>query len=477
MIEKLLPFQRRFLKRALADDVKIAILSVGRGNGKSALVAHLICNLLVPGQPMFRSGKESVMVSGSIEQSRTSFLPARNWLEEHHPGAFSFTDSARALGIRHKDTNTRLRVASSNSKTLFGLGANEPFLFLEECGTWEPRGGTAVWDAIETSLGKNSECRVLCVGTIAPSGPGYWYGDLIAEGTQPGIYVDCIQGDKKTWSKWPTIQKANPVLSKFKDGRTQLLRERDKALKDSRLEARFKSFRLNLPTRDESEVLLSLDDVKIACRRPTPPREGKFICGIDLGGGRSWSASVGCWQNGRVEVLASCPGVPSVEKQEERDRVGPGVYQRLVAGGQLRVATGLRVQPPSQLIEFVLSEWGRPSQVVCDRFRLNEMQDCGYNLNFQPRVSRWSEASQDIRDLRRLVLDGPFSIAENSRDLIMASLATTEIRSDDQGNFRISKTSFRSRDDISAAWVLAAGGWARAGSVPKSPGIKVHLVG
>ena len=38
---QLMPWQRRFVRKAFADDVQTAALSVARGNGKSTLVAGL----------------------------------------------------------------------------------------------------------------------------------------------------------------------------------------------------------------------------------------------------------------------------------------------------------------------------------------------------------------------------------------------------------------------------------------------------
>ena len=43
--------------------------------------------------------------------------------------------------------------------------------------------------------------------------------------------------------------------------------------------------------------------------------------------------------------------------------------------GALEVAEGLRVQPPAQLVEAIIRKWGRPRVIVCDRFRLADLQD------------------------------------------------------------------------------------------------------
>ena len=45
------------------------------------------------------------------------------------------------------------------------------------------------------------------------------------------------------------------------------------------------------------------------------------------------------------------------------------------AEGRLAVAEGLRVQPASALWESVREHWGAPVKIVCDRFRIGELQD------------------------------------------------------------------------------------------------------
>ena len=62
--------------------------------------------------------------------------------------------------------------------------------------------------------------------------------------------------------------------------RATLLRERDDALSDTRLAARFKSFRVNLPAKDENTTLLTVDDWRLVLNRPVPPREGQPLVSL-----------------------------------------------------------------------------------------------------------------------------------------------------------------------------------------------------
>ena len=184
------------------------------------------------------------------------------------------------------------------------------------------------------------------------------------------------------------------------------------------------------------------------------------MVGIDLGGGRAWSAAVALWPSGRCEAVAVAPGIPSVADQEKRDLVQPGTYQKLVDAGVLLLATGLRVPTVAQLVRVALDSWGAPAGFTCDRFRLHELQDASEGRwPIEPRVARWSEASTDIRELRRLALDGNLSVDERSRPLLAWSIASAAVENDDSGNCRMIKRGSNNlgRDDVAAALVLAAG--------------------
>ena len=273
------------------------------------------------------------------------------------------------------------------------------------------------------------------IGTLAPATGGWWH-DLIAAGSTGSTHVTVLQGDAATWDQWSTIRKANPLTAISPEFRAKLCEERDKARADSRLKARFLSFRLNVPSQDESTVLLTTDDWQRVCARPVPEREARPVVGVDLGGGRAWSAAVALWRSGRCEAVAIAPGVPSMEGQETRDRVPRGTYARLFHGGRLTVAGGLRVPSPRSLVDRIMP-W-RPSAVVCDRFRLAELQDAaGGRVRILPRVSRWSECAFDVRALRKVAADGPLAVEPESRGLLAASLAAAAVKNDDQGNTRL----------------------------------------
>ena len=455
------PFQRRFIRAATAPGIDTAALSLPRGNGKSWLAGHLITRALTPGDPLHVPGGECVIVAASLEQGRICYRFARDVLEPR--GGYRFLDSNTRIGIVHKATNSRLRVVGSNAKGSFGF-VGVPLVIADEPGAYEVVGGQMMADAILTAQGKpGSPLRAIFIGTLAPAVAGWWH-DMIADGSNRSTVVHALQGDAERWDKWPVIRRCNPLISVSADFRRKLLEERDAARADTRLKARFLSYRLNVPSGDESTMLLTVDDWKRVCARPVPEPAGRPIVGVDLGAGRSWSAAVGVWRSGRMEAIAVAPGIPSLEEQEKRDRVPWGTYRKLALGGALRVADGLRVQPPAALVDAIRDTWGRVEVIFCDRFRLAELQDCVSGVPLVPRVTRWSEASEDIRATRKYAADGPLACAPESRGLLTASLAAAMVKNDDQGSVRLVKrgTNNTWRDDVGAALTLACGALSRA---------------
>ena len=206
-------------------------------------------------------------------------------------GGYRFIDSATRIGITHTKTFTKLRVLSSNGKTAMGI-VGCPLLVADEPGSWEVTGGTLMHDAITTAQGKpGSPMKVVYIGTLAPASSGWWH-DLVQRGTHGSVYVQSLQGQPEKWDQWQEIRRCNPLTAIDPDLRRKLLEERDEGRRDSRLKARFLSFRLNVPD-----------------------------------GGRKRAAS----HLGRSQT--DVPGSPGAERQAHRlDR--PWRWSRMVGGGR-----------------------------------------------------------------------------------------------------------------------------------------------
>ena len=330
-----------------------------------------------------------------------------------------------------------------------------------------------MFDALIEAQGKpGADFKLLLCGTLAPAAPNSWWPDLIAAGSDRTTHITSFAATQdeaeERWDDWRLIRRCNPLMFHFPKSRRHLLDLRDKARFDSRLKARFLSYRLNCPAVDKSTMLLTVQDFERCNVRELPPRVGQPCVGIDLGQGRAWTSAVAIWPSGRVEAVALAPGIPDVKAQEKRDRVPPGTYSRLVEQGSLIVASGRRVPEIATLMNHV-REWS-PRVILCDRFRHAEVLDSRPPAIVIPRVSRWSSSTEDITHLRRAAADGPLAIAPGSRPLIAASLSASRVQVDDAGNCRLRKSGQNTaRDDVSSALVLAAGEWSRRHRHEKPP--------
>ena len=328
-----------------------------------------------------------------------------------------------------------------------------------------------MFDALSTALGKpQSGLRLLFVGTQAPAGDGHWWTDLLSAGSSRSVHVTLFQGssDPDEWHKWPNIKRCNPLMIHFPESRSVLLEERDRARLDPRLRSRFMSYRLNVATKDETGVVITVSDWKRTLARDVPAREGQPVVGVDAGGSRAWSAATAVWPSGRCEAVALCPGLPSVRDQEKRDMAQPGAYARLVDQGSLIVAQGQRVPSLETLVDYVRG-WN-PRIIVCDRFRLAELLDTDPSCPVIPRIQRWSSATEDITSLRRAAADGPLCVPVGSRPLLQASLSVAQVATDDGGNCRLRKsTANASRDDVVQSLILAVGEWKRRLKLDAAP--------
>lgn len=474
----LLPFHAEWIKKSFHPDVQVGALSIPRGNAKTWLFGWLGACALTPGSPLWRQGIEVLGVSASFEQSRVMMNFLRESLEGNGE-LYRSLDSGQRLAMTHAATNSKMRILSSSGKRAMGLSQFHTIL-ADEPGSWESRGGTLMWDALRTSMGKLPEQRLLLIGTRAPADADGWWPGLLDGGSGIGTHIEVLTApDDEPWDAWATIRKVNPLVNVNENLRKTILRERDDARRNPSMRPAFEAYRLNRQIDVHQDVLLPADTWRRVEAREVPPREGRPILGLDLGGERSWSAAWALWPNGRSECYALCPGIPDLAEREKQDGMPRGLYRRLQDGGVLLVDEGLRVSRPQVLVNHLVSIGISPRFVLCDRFCLGALHDAvDGRWNIVPRVTRWSEATEDITGFRKLCEDGPLSIAEECRGLARVSLSQASVKGDDQGSLRLEKKRHgRSRDDVAVCATLAAGALVREMSRPARRPMRSVIVG
>ena len=447
-----------------------------RGIGKSSLSAEILSAHLDPAGPLHRAGAESVLLASSLDQARTIFHFLRQLCEGE---SFRWTDSGQRVSVTHRPSGARVRVASSDAKRAFGLGANTPIIVGDEPGAWAERGGALMFDALQTSGGK-SDTRLLLIGTRAPGADGGWWRSLLTEPADPGTYrqihdapIDA-EGEVVDWASWRTIRRALPLLDFNPHLRPKLEEELRRAKRSEDARRRFVTYRLNRPAAAVRSVLFTADQWRTVEGRPVPAAAGRPIVGLDVGSSRAWNTGAILWPSGRLAGLAVAPGLPGIEELEKRDGKRRGLYDEFRADGILTVDEGRRVVRVRALIDRVLAF--RPEVIVCDRFRLPAVLDAvAGRCRVIARVTRWSESTADIMATRRHALDGGLAVVPECRRIFRFTLAESTVEHDDSGNVRMVKgdTHNTHRDDLASAMVLACGAAARRRAPRK---VRLHVV-
>ena len=413
---------------------------------------------LTPGDPLFEPGVENILVSASRVQAEIVLEFARAKLGG--AGAYSWQKGGGA----HVASRTRVRVISSDSRRAMGLGANVRLIVCDEPGAWSPIQGRRLWDAILTSLGKRHS-QILVVGTLAPApltGPASWWPAFVAAGSGKGRHVALLQADPEKWTDFAEVLRVNPVATVNPHLRRTLEREHAAALLSERAARTFRQFRLNLPGDPvESQPLITTAEWSRICARVVPECEGKPLVGVDLGGSRSWSAAAAIWPSGRVESWALAPGVPSLADQEHEDQVPTDTYLELARSGGLSVDAGQHVPHVDRLLARVWS-W-EPAAIVCDSYRAADLsQAVGGRVRIIERAKAGAESTSNVQALRSRLLDSSAGVTLESRALLAAAFAQTNLTVETSGETRVTKMrARRSRDDSAAALLLAAGEMAR----------------
>ena len=467
--------QRQAIRAVRNPDVREVVISAPRGWGKSTFAAHVCRWLLDPDDRLYVPGSESVIVSGSITQCRIVFRILRGLLEPDGPGTnpdFQFCDSANRLYVERRQCGTRLRGHGSNGRTLMGL-VGCPMVICDEPGSWELAGGSLVHDAIRTAASKSgSPLKSVYVGTLAPGAgdPSHWFHRLVTN-SSPSRYNDLIQGSPSRWDDFRHLRSLNPAIFGDPVAKKTFIEEVANVRKDARLKPAFMSYRMNIVTKAESDLLLSPVELAQLLARPAPEREGLPFLGMDLGGPRAWCAVTSVWPNGRLECFAMCGGEPGLAERERMDSVPSGTYTALAELDALITCPGKRVPPVAELLAVAEERWGPARAISCDRFRLPELEDARPGCPIQPRTMvGWSRPAEDVASLRKLSLDGPLAVDPSSVGIFKESIAACGVENGPGGVTRLRKrdTNNTGRDDVAAAATLACGSLERHLRAPPS---------
>lgn len=470
-----LGWERRFLRGCFSRSGDSA-LTVGRGNGKSAVVAAIASAVVDPQGPLHGRRREVVCVAASLEQSRIIFEDALSFLGGRYDlrdrRTWRKQDTVAKAILEHRTSGARVRCIGSNPNSAHGL--RPALALLDEPAQWEPSKADRMLQAIRTGLGKVPGSRLIALGT-RPADEGHWFARMLRTADYAQVHA---AGPDDPPFQIRTIRRSNPSVDHLPSLRERIRREIADAKIDPDALASFKALRLNQGVSDISRSVL-VDAVTWQRAEALGWRDssGGYVMGVDLGTSAAMSAAAAYWRGGNLDALACLPELPELAKKGLADGVG-NLYRKMADRGEL-IQAGSRVSDVGALLDEALRRWGRPAAVVCDRWREAELRQHLEARRFPSaalvtRGQGYKDGGQDVRDFRAAILGGHVRPAESL--LMRAAMSEARVTVDPAGNAKLSKGSaggrrHRARDDAAAAAILAVSAgyreWHQGGQRPR----------
>lgn len=463
---KLAPFQRDFVRGALAPETSVAVLSIGRGNAKSALSAGIALGSLL-GEWDRQPRREVLIAARTRDQARVAWDFAASFAE-------SLPDEIRRLLTFRRSPRLEiefegdggghfLRAIAADGKS--ALGSAPTLVLMDERGHWPLDQGDELESALLSGLGKRGG-RALIISTSAADDAHPF--SLWIDQPPPGTYVqEHRPAPGLPADDLPSLLIANPGAEHGIGANVEWLQtsaRRAIARGGSALNA-FRLYNRNERISGETRDLLLTVDEWLSCETEAlPPREGPLVIGLDLGGSASMSAAAFYWpETGRLECAGTFPSQPSLADRGAADGVS-GRYVEMAERGELTVL-GDRTVPVAAWIEGVMRRAeGEPiAAILADRYKQAElgeaMDRAGVRVPIVWRGMGFRDGGEDVERFRRACFDG--RVKARPSLLLRSAFADAVCLRDPAGNAKLAKARSLGRIDAAAAAVLAVAEGAR----------------
>ena len=463
---KLAPFQKQFVKGALGDGINVVVLSIGRGNAKTALSAGVALGSIM-GKWDNQPRREIVIAARVRDQARIAFDFVCGFIRSlptEEQKLFKIRRSPR-LEIEYGGDGGEhfIRAIAADGKT--ALGGSPTLCLMDERGHWPLDRGDDLEHALLSGLGKrNGKALIISTSAATDSHPfSVWL-----DNPGPGIYIQehrpapGLPVDDRA-----SLLQANPGAKHGIGSNVEwLVAQAKRAI--ARGGSTLTSFRLynrNERVSGESRDLLLTPDEWLNCETADlPPREGQVVVGIDLGGSASMTACAFYWPtSGRLEALGTFPSNPGLSDRGATDGVS-GRYSEMHDRGELSLL-GDRTVPIAAWLGEVMEQVAGESiaAIIADRFKQAELGEAidraGIRAPIVWRGTGWRDGGEDCERFRRAAFDG--KVKSRPSLLLRSAFADAVCLKDPANNLKLAKARSTGRIDAVQAAVIAVAEGAR----------------
>ena len=457
------PFQKRFILEIYDNPhtTRRAFLSIGRKNGKTALIAGILLAHIC--------GPEAVLntqiVSGALsrDQAAVVFSLAAKMIQlspEMSKITRIIPSSKVILGLSR---NVEFRALSAEGKTAHGLS---PVLaILDEVG--QVRGPSSEFiDAIITAQGAHKAPLLLAISTQAPNDNdlfSIWLDDA-KESKDPRIISHVYEADKDAELMDEAGWKAsNPAIGKFRSY-DDVKEQAERALRMPSFEPTFRNLVLNQRVEMSSPFIAKgtwlanggdVDDDVF--------RTEDVYVGLDLSARNDLTAMVMIAFRDKWHVKSICwtPKDTLVDRAK-RDRAPYDLWEKQ---GFIRAIGTASIDYDELAVQIYeeLSECNNVKGVFFDRWRMDVLKASfdrmGVELPFIPFGQGFGSMTPAVEALETALLNK--QVLHGNNPVLTMCMANTCVEQDAAGNRKLNKGKSTGRIDAAVALAMAFGGAAK----------------
>ena len=465
---KLLPGQRRFIERVYGStEVRIAVRSEPRGNGKTGLVAGLaLCHLLGP-----EAEERGECYSAAVNRQQSALMHDEMAAIIEAVAEFAAVTRVRSGGQRRhievtggKGKGSKYEALSSDARRGHGL-APSWWAYDEMAQTRDRK----LFDALRTAMGKRNRCLGIILSTQAEDDE-HPLSQLIDDGLNgidPSLIIDLTAAPKDADVFDPDVIRAcNPAMDVFLDAET-LFKEAEQAKRLPSAESSFRNLRCNQRIATAADLLCTptvwaqgdaaVDDNVFLDGRPV-------YAGLDLSARLDLTALVLAAEDDQQRIHIK-PFAWTPEKtlmtRTQRDGAPYDAWHRI---GALKATPGLTIDYDYVLADIVEATAGvNLVRVSFDRWNINALKTAmarlGIVLPLEPFVQGYKSYSPAIREFEVAVTEA--RLIHGGHPVLRWCVSNTVLLhapGTAQQNRMPEKRRTYGRIDLSVAMLMAIGG-------------------
>lgn len=452
---EVLDFQERFVRGVYAENegerlVRLAGLSVARGNGKSGLLAGLsLAHLL---GPMIEPYGECYAAALDREQASVLYRMTCAYIYEvpWMAGRVNIRDQTKE--ITDHESGSLWRALTSDARKAHGLAPS--FWVADEVAQWRSR---ELWDNLRTGMAKRKHALGVTISTQAADDLHFWSEMLDAE-PMPSVYVqlhaapdDCALDDREAWAA------ANPAMGAFLN-ESEFADAAAMAMRSPSFAPAFRLLNLNQRIAAEGRFIEQAEWEANAEPFDATELEGqRCYGGLDLSSTRDLTALALYFPDaGKVLVWHWLPK-DTIAVRVERDRVP---YDRWAADGWAEVTVGNARDDLAIALQLadIRSRYDVQG-IAFDRWqiaRLNKLlSDEGIDLPMKEFVPGFKSYAAAVDAFERAVLER--KMQHNGNPLLRWQAGNVIVETDPAGNRKPTKSKSFDRIDGIVSAIMACG--------------------